>query len=53
VGKRQRHTQFIHLTDAEVLALIEDPNTPDDIRRKAMQEAKWRGLRNIQKRSSR
>lgn len=52
MGKRRRHSEFVGVTDAELLALIDDPSTPADIRRKAIQEAKFRGLRNVQKRSS-
>jgi hypothetical protein len=50
MGKKQRHTEFIGLTDDQLLALIKDPHTPRDIRRKAVREAKFRGLRNIKKR---
>lgn len=52
MGKRQRHTEFINLTDAELIALINDPKTPSDIRLKAIAEAKYRHLRNVRKRRS-
>lgn len=51
-GKRQRHSEFVGLTDEELLALIEDPATPRGLRRKAVREAKFRGLRNVRKRRS-
>lgn len=53
MGKRQRHSEFVGLTDEELLALIEDPATPRGLRRKAVREAKFRGLRNVRKRRSR
>lgn len=49
----KRHTELIAYTDEQLLALIRDPNTPADLRRKAIEEAKFRGLRNVQKRSKR
>jgi hypothetical protein len=51
VGKRQRHSEFIRLTDAALLALLRDPKTATERRKKALAEAKFRKLRNIQKRS--
>ncbi len=53
MGKRQRLTQFVGLTNEELLALIDDPCTPADIRQAAIREAKYRGLRNLQKRRER
>lgn len=53
MGKRQRLTQFVGLTTAELLALINDPRTPGDTRQAAVREAKYRGLRNVQKRRKR
>jgi hypothetical protein len=53
MGKRQRHSEFVGLTDEELLALIEDPSTPGRLRRKAIREAKFRGLRNVRTRRSR
>jgi hypothetical protein len=50
MGKRQRHSEFAGLTDEQLIALMADPCTPRDIRRKAIREAKYRGLRNIRKR---
>jgi len=34
--KRQRHSEFVGLTDEELLALIADPATPSRLRRKAI-----------------
>jgi hypothetical protein len=53
MGKRQRHSEFVGLTDVELLALIDDPATPSRLRRKAVREAKFRGLRNVRKRRNR
>lgn len=53
MGKRQRHSEFTGLTDEELLALIHDPATPSRLRRKAVREAKFRGLRNLRKRGNR
>jgi len=53
MGKRQRHSEFVGLTDQELLALIADPATPSRLRRKAIREAKFRGLRNVRERRSR
>lgn len=53
MGKRQRHSEFIGLTDEELLALIQDPATPNRLRRKAIREAKFRGLRNMRRRRGR
>jgi len=50
LGKRQRHSEFVGLTDDELVALIGDPATPSRLRRKAIREAKFRGLRNMRKR---
>lgn len=52
-GKRQRHSEFVGLTDEELLALIQDPATPSRLRRKAIREAKFRSLRNVRKRRKR
>jgi hypothetical protein len=52
MGKRQRHSEFVGLSDEQLAALVTDPRTPRDIRRKAIREAKYRGLRNIRKRRS-
>jgi hypothetical protein len=35
MGKRQRHSEFVGLTDEQLIALVADPSTPRDIRRKA------------------
>jgi hypothetical protein len=51
--KRQRHSEFVGLTDEELLALIQDPATPSRLRRKAIREAKFRSLRNVRKRRKR
>ena len=53
MGKRQRHSEFVGLTDEELLALIQDPATPSRLRRKAIREAKFRGLRNVRNRRNR
>jgi hypothetical protein len=53
MGKRQRHSEFVGLTDEELLALIADPATPSRLRRKAIREVKVRGLRNVRKRRKR
>lgn len=53
MGKKQRHSEFTGLTDQQLLALIKDPATSKDTRRKAIAEAKFRGLRNVQKRRPR
>jgi hypothetical protein len=53
MGKRQRHSEFAGLSDERLVALVQDPSTPRDIRRKAVREAKYRGLRNIRKRRNR
>lgn len=50
MGKRQRHSQFVGLSNETLLAIIADPKTPKEMRQKAVAEAKFRGLRNIQKR---
>lgn len=50
VGKRQRETQFIGMTDAEVRSVAENERVPTDLRRKAQRELKYRGIRNTQKR---
>lgn len=49
----ERHSEFVGLTDDELLALIQDPATPSRLRRKAIREAKFRGLRNVRKRRNR
>jgi hypothetical protein len=49
MGRRQRHTEFINLTAADIQALIDDPNTPPDIRKKAIAEQKFAGDRNKRK----
>lgn len=53
MGKRQRLSRFVGFSDASLLALIADPDTPPDVRRDAIREAKYRGLRNLQKRNRR
>jgi hypothetical protein len=50
MGKRQRETEFVGLTDAQVLAIANDPSEAPDRRRKAQRELKFRGIRNVQKR---
>jgi hypothetical protein len=50
MGRRQRHTEFTNLTDEAIQALINDPATPADLRRKLVAEQKYRGLRNRKKR---
>jgi hypothetical protein len=53
MGKRQRHSEFVGLTDEEPLALMADPAMPGRLRRKAIREVKFRGLRNVRKRRNR
>jgi len=53
MGKRQRHSEFVGLTDDELLALIQDLATPSRLRRKAIRQAKFRGLGNVRKRRNR
>lgn len=49
MGKRQRATGLSHVTDEQVRALAR--GTADKaLRRRAVREAKYRGLRNIRKR---
>lgn len=50
MGKRQRHSEFIGLSAAEVQAIIDDSKTPTDLRVKAIAEMKFRRLRNLQRR---
>lgn len=50
MGRRQRLSQFVGVSDAEVLALIADSRTPPDVRQAAVCEAKFRKLRNVRKR---
>jgi hypothetical protein len=42
VGRRQRHSEFVGLTDAEVRALARDPTLPAAVRREAQAEEKYR-----------
>lgn len=53
MGRRQRLSQFVGVSDAEVLALIANPQTPRDVRQAAVREAKFRKLRNVRKRRRR
>jgi len=50
VGRRQRDSAFIGVSDEEVRGLARDATAPKDLRRRAQAEEKNRKLRNIQKR---
>jgi hypothetical protein len=50
VGKKQRYTEFIPLSDGQVKKVATDPRTPTELRQKAIAELKFRAIRNIQKR---
>jgi len=50
VGRRQRDSAFIGVSDEEVRGLARDATAPKDLRPRAQAEEKNRKLRNIQKR---
>ncbi len=51
MGKRQRDSAFVNLTNDEVAALARDQNIPAELRRRAQAEEKFRKQRNKRKRS--
>lgn len=51
MGKRQRYSEFIGVSDEEVQRVADDPKTPERSRQKAITELKFRGLRNRRRRS--
>jgi len=51
MGRRQRHSEFIGLSPAEVARIAKDRRTPTALRLKALAELKYEGVRNRQKRS--
>ncbi len=48
MGRRQRDSAFIGVSDEEVRGLARDATAPKDLRRRAQAEEKNRKLRNIQ-----
>jgi len=50
MGKRQRVTYLVGVSDEELLELLEDPNLPERVRQDVVAELKFRGLRNRAKR---
>jgi transcriptional regulator with XRE-family HTH domain len=51
MGRRQRHSEFIGLSPAEVARIARDKRTPTAVRLEALAELKYWGARNRQKRS--
>lgn len=47
---RQTETAYLTWTEAEILAALQDPNTPKAERQRLLRHAKAIGLRNVRKR---
>jgi hypothetical protein len=50
MGRRQRDSAFVNLSDEEVQALARDKTIDTELRRRAQAEEKFRGLRTWKKR---
>jgi hypothetical protein len=50
MGKRQRKSHLVNLSDQQIIRLAADAAISRKDRRDAVAEAKFRGLRNVQRR---
>lgn len=50
MGRKQRDSAFVNLTDEQIQALARDKTIDRELRRRAQAEEKFRGLRSKRKR---